>query len=284
MNETFETKNIYLGAPEALTPLKFLNGVACKSKKLLFVVIAYMVSLASSFIGFFGIKVGFSSTVVQFIELFSQNLDAESAEALTNISAIASALDAAFLGIAVIVLLPAILTAVGALLIYLGAKKENPDMAYNGTLLLRILFTFHTVVCALGIAFTVIALLAATNDEPAIIVFAVIAGVILLVPLSIAASYYGKLTQMFRGLGKSVRTDINVLKVSSLVTVINWISAIIGIISAVTTIGSTSLLGISNLLSAIALIIVTTIFSDYKNEFGNPTKENIKAAKEYVKY
>lgn len=281
MNETFETKNIYSGEPEAFTPMRFLAGAG---KKLLFVAIAYTVSLAASFIGFFGIKVGFSTAVAQFIELFSENLDAEAAEALANIGAAAGVFDAAFLGIAIVALLPAILTAVGALLIYFGVKKENPNMAYNGTLILRILFTFHTVMCALGIALTVICLAAASLAEAGFVVLAVIVGVIFLVPLSISVSYYSKLTKMFKNLGTSVRTDINVLKVYSLVTAVNWVAAICSIISAVTTLGTASLTGISNLLSAIALIIVTMMFSDYKDEFGEPTKENVQAAKEYGKY
>ncbi len=283
MNEIFETKNIYSGDPEAFTPMKFLSGLACGSKKLLFVAIAYMVSLVASLIGFFGLKVGFSSTVAQFIELFSQNLDTEGAEALTNIEAIASALDAAFLGVAIIALLPAILTAAGSLLIYLGAKKDDPNMVYHGTLLLRILFTFNTVICSLGIALTVVFVIGACTNEPRFAVLAVIAGIFLLVPLCIASTYFGKFTKMFQDLGTSVRTDINVLKVYSFVTVINWISAICGILSAVTSLGTTSLTGISSLFSAIALIIVTTMFSDYKDEFGEPTKENRKAAKEYLK-
>lgn len=281
MNETLETKNIYSGDPEAFTPMKFLGGLACGSKKLLLVVIAYMVSLLSSLVGFFGLKVGFSSTVAQFIELFSENLNTEGAEALTNIEAIASALDAAFLGVALIALLPAILTAVGALLIYLGAKKYDPNMTYHGTLLLRILFTFNTVICALGIALMVLCIIGVFANEPQLGVFAVIAGIIILVPLGISITYFGNFTKMFQDLGTSVRTDINVLKVYSLVTVINWISAICGILSAVMSLGT--LTGISSLFSAIALIIVTTMFSDYKDEFGEPTKENRKAAKEYLK-
>ena len=280
MNETFEKENIYSEEPEVFTPMKFLSGLACGSKKLLFVVIAYTVSLAASLAGSFGLKAGFVSAIAQFVELMGENLDAEAAEALAGVVSIAGALDSVFLGVAIVSLLPTVLTAVGALLIYLGAKNNAPSTLSKGTLLLHILFTFHTVVCALGIALTTLCVIGICAIEPKIAPVGIIIGIIILVPICISISYYGKFAKMFRDLGTSARTGINVLKVYSLVTVINWVSAIGGLISAVT---SFSFSGIGNLLSSIALIIVTMAFSDYKDEFGEPTKENRKAAKEYLK-
>jgi uncharacterized membrane protein len=85
---------------------------------------------------------------------------------------------------------------------------------------------------------------------------------------------------MFKNLGISLRTDINVLKVYSIVTVFNWIAAICNIISAVGSLGTNFLGSIGSLLTSIALIFVTAMFSEYKDEMGDPTKENIQAAKE----
>jgi uncharacterized membrane protein len=92
--------------------------------------------------------------------------------------------------------------------------------------------------------------------------------------------YYGKFAKMLKELGVTIRTNINTLKVSSYVTIINWIFAVCGIISAVSSLGSSFIGSLGELLSAVALMFVAMLFSDYKEEFGDPTSENIEAAKE----
>lgn len=251
-----------------LTPFKFLQNFACKSKNMLFVVIAYTVSLASGLLGFFSLKTGLLSTAAEITAL----LGGEAADTLATISEAAQAIASAVTVIALAGLLPVLLKALGALLLYLGAKKGDASLACKGTLLLRILFTIHTVLCSLGIALTVICVIAVFVNAPKFAVLAVIIGVIAIIPLSIANTYYGKFTKMFSQLGTSLCTGINVLRVSELVTVINWIFAVCGIISAVTSLGSNLFGSASSFLSAGALIIVTTAFLEYKKTFGAPAK------------
>lgn len=255
-----------------LTPFKFLQNFACKSKNMLFVVIAYTVSLTSGLLGFFSLKTGLLSTAAEITALLGELLGDEAADTLATISEAAQAIASAVTVIALAGLLPVLLKALGALLLYLGAKKGDASLACKGTLLLRILFTLHTVLCSLGIALTVICVIAVFVNAPKFVVLAVIIGVIAIIPLGIANTYYGKFTKMFSQLGTSLCTGINVLRVSELVTVINWIFAVCGIISAVTSLGSNLFGSASSFLSAGALIIVTTAFSEYKKMFGDPAK------------
>lgn len=281
MNETFETKNIYSGDPYAITPMKFIKKLILRNNKFLFVVAAYIISLATSAISIFSIKLGFGEIIAQFIELLGANVDTETAAILAEIQSAAGVIDSVFLGVALVGLLPSILVAVGCLLIYMGVKKDDSSMACNGTLIFRILYTYHTVVCSLGIAFVVICVLAICSEMAEMAALAIIIGILVLIPLIIANTYYSKFAKMFKNLGTGLRTDINVLKVYSIVTVINWVTAICGIISAASSLGTSFLGSIGNLLTSIALIFVTMMFSEYKDEMGDPTKENIKAAKEY---
>jgi len=281
MNETLETKNIYSGDSSAITPFKLIKRLILGSNKFLIVVIAYVAALVTNTVSAFSAKFLFGSVVEQITEMLSHTLEDAATEAITQIQAFASVFDSVFLGIVLIGMLPTVLMAVGCLLIYMGAKKDDPSAFCNGALLFRILFTYQNVVYSLGIALVVICVAAICVSVPEAAVIAIIVGIIILIPICIANSYYSKFAKMFKNLSTSVRTDINVFKVYSLVTVINWISAILGIISAVGSLGTNFMGSIGGLLTSVALIIVTTMFSEYKDEMGDPTKENIQAAKEY---
>jgi hypothetical protein len=215
-----------------------------------------------------------------FIEIAGEGIDAETMAMLTDIQSVAGVIDSAILGAAIVALLPSILIAVGCLLLYMGVKKDNISMACNGTLIFRILYTYNTVVCSLGIALVVICVIVLCATVSEVAALAIILGIIALIPLILVNTYYSKFAKMFKNLGISLRTDINVLKVYSIVTVFNWIAAICNIISAVGSLGTNFLGSIGSLLTSIALIFVTAMFSEYKDEMGDPTKENIQAAKE----
>ena len=279
MNETFETKNVYSGDPYALTPMKLLKKLVLGNNKFLFAVIAYITSLVTSAIGIFSIRLGFGEIIAELVNLLGEGLDTETLAILNEIQSVAGVIDSVFLGIALVGLLPSILVAAGCLLIYMGAKKNDISMVCNGSLLFRILFTYNTVVSALGIACVVIIAMVICINMAEAAAVAIILAVIVLIPMIVATSYYSKFANMFANLSTSLRTDINVLKVYSLVTVINWIFAIFGIVSAVSSLGTGFLGSIGNLLTSIAFIFITMMFSEYKEEMGDPTKENIKAAK-----
>lgn len=272
MNEPLETKNIYESEPAGLTPWILIRKLLLNNK-FLCVVIAQAVALLTSVIGIFTLRISLSEIISEFIMLAGENLTEEAAATLAQIQSMAGVIDSIFIGAMIIGLLPTIIVAVGCLLLYMGAKKDDPSTACNGALLFRILFTYHTVVCSLGIAFVVLCVVALCAQMAELAVLGVILGIVIIVPLIIANTYYSKFAKMFKNLGKAIRTDINVLKVYSLVTVINWISAICGLISAA---GS---FDIGSILSSISLILITTMFNEYKDEMGDPTPENIEAAK-----
>jgi hypothetical protein len=108
----------------------------------------------------------------------------------------------------------------------------------------------------------------------------ILLSIFILVPLVLTITYYGKFEKMLKNLGLSARTGINTLKVSSYVTVITKIAAILGIISAVLSIGSSLIGSLGDLLSSVALLFVADLFVEYKDEMGTPTPEDIQAAKE----
>ncbi|MBQ8447341.1 MAG: hypothetical protein IJX27_00235 [Clostridia bacterium] len=278
MNETFETS-----ALEATTPVSFLKSTFTSGKKMLVIVIAFAVSLLSGLIGIFATRFNIMAYVSEFLGVIEETgvaLDSSVLEAIDALVSVANVIDAIFICISVINLVPVALMAAGAFLIYYGVTKDDFAKATLGTLLFRILFIYQIVMNALGICATLLCafILAAAVGELAVLVF--IIAIIVCAPMVLSALYYGKFAKMLKELGVTIRTNINTLKVSSYVTVINWIFAVCGIISAVSSLGSSFIGGLGELLSAVALMFVAMLFSDYKEEFGDPTSENIEAAKE----
>jgi hypothetical protein len=270
MNETFEAS-----ALQAATPMSFMKSTFTSGKKMLVIVIAYVASLVSSLIGVFtsGIKVSdFVDYITAVIEGSGMAIDSATQEALDQIMLAANTIDAIFLAIGLISLIPVALMAAGAYLIYSGALKEDASKASLGTLLFRILFTYQLVVYIIGMVLAVLcafALSAVLEDFAALFI---LIGIIACVPLLLSAIYYGKFAKMFKNLGVSIRTGTNELKVSSYVNVINWIAAICGIISAVSSLGSNFLGAVGSALAAVALMFVAMLFSEYKEKFGDPVK------------
>jgi hypothetical protein len=278
MNETFETSTL-----QATTPISFLKNTFTSGKKMLVIVIAFAFSLLSGLIGIFATRFNMMAFVEEFLRIIEETgvaLNSSALEAIDTLISVANVIDVIFICISIISLLPVALMAAGAFLIYYGVIKDDLAKATLGTLLFRILFIYQIVMSALGICVTLICafILAAVVGEFAVLVF--IIAIIVSAPMVLSVFYYGKFAKMLKELGVTIRTNINTLKVSSYVTIINWIFAVCGIISAVSSLGSNFIGSLGELLSAVALMFVAMLFSDYKEEFGDPTSENIEAAKE----
>ena len=267
MNETLDTS-----MSQAMTPLRFLEKTFTSGKKMLFIVIAYAVSLVSGIISACSVGYPFSSFLAYIDVLLKETgtaLDSATTEALAQLEEIAATIDTTLFVMGFIALIPTALIACGAFFIYNGAVNKNASKAALGTLLIRILFIYQFVVCMLGLALTVLCtvlLSAAASDYIAL--FAIIA-VIIAIPTVLSAIYYGKFGKMFKNLGESIRTGENKLKVYSYVTVINWIVAVSSLISAVSSL-SDFISALSTIFAAVSLILVTKLFSEYKEEMGDP--------------
>ncbi len=270
MNETFEASTL-----QATTPMSFLKSTFTSGKKMLVIVIAYVASLVSSLIGVFTSGIKISDILDSFISIIEESgmpIDSATQDAIDELMLLAGSIDAVFIVIGIIGLIPVALMAAGAYLIYSGAIKEDASKTSLGTLLFRILFTYQLVVYILGMVLTALCTFALSDALEDFAALFFLIGIIVFVPLLLSALYYGKFAKMFKNLGVSLRTGTNALKVSSYVNTINWIAAICGIISAVSTLRSNFLGGVGSILSAVALMFVAMLFSEYKEKFGDPTK------------
>ena len=272
MNETLDTS-----MSQSLTPLRFLEKTFTSGKKMLFIVIAYAVSLVSGLISACSVGYPFSSILAYINAVISETgtpVDASVTETLAQLEAIAETVDVTLFIMGFIALIPTALIACGAFFIYNGAVNKDASKASLGTLLIRILFIYQFVVCMLGLALTLLCTVLLSASAPDYIALFAIIAVILAIPVVLTAIYYGKFGKMFKNLGESVRTGENKLKVYSYVTVINWIVAVSSILSAVSSLASDFIGTISTIFSAVSLIFVTMLFSEYKEEMGDPDVEN----------
>ena len=279
MNEIYEAPEV-----QALTPIRFMKRTFASSKKMLVIVIAYAVALVSGLIGVLATRFNLMDYVNEFLAIAAESgatIDAATQEAIDWLTSISQTVDTVFVVIGIAGLIPAALMAAGAFLIYSGATKEDASKVCLGALLFRILFICQIVMYSLAMLVTAICsfiLASAFADFAAVII---LLDVFIIAPMVLTVIYYGKFEKMLRSLSLSVRTEINALTVSSYVTVLTKISAILGIVSAVLSIGSDLIGSLGSLLSSAALLFVADLFNEYKDEMGAPTPENIQAAKEH---
>ena len=278
MNETYETTEV-----QALTPMRFMKRAFTSSKKMLIIVIAYFVSLASGLIGILATNFKLMDYVNAFlaeVEAAGATIDAATQEAIDLLTSLAGTVDTVLLVMGIAGLIPAALMAAGAFLIYSGATKEDASKVCLGTLLFRILFIYQIVMMSIAMLITVLCSVVLAYSFADFAALVILCDVFILVPLVLTVIYYGKFEKMLKNLGISARTGINTLTVSSYVTVLTKISAVLGIISSALSIGSDLIGSLGGLLSGVALFFVATLFTEYKDEMGTPTPENIQAAKE----
>jgi hypothetical protein len=253
------------------------------SKKMLIIVAAYVISLVSGLIGVLATNFKLMDFVNEFLAMVEESgatIDTATQEAIDWLSYIANTVDTLFVVIGIAGLIPAALMAAGVLLIYFGVMKDDASKVSIGALLFRILFIYQIVLQSLAALLVLLCsamLSIAFTDFAALVI---LLSIFILVPLVLTITYYGKFEKMLKNLGLSARTGINTLKVSSYVTVITKIAAILGIISAVLSIGSSLIGSLGDLLSSVALLFVADLFVEYKDEMGTPTPEDIQAAKE----
>jgi hypothetical protein len=278
MNETFETSQV-----QSKTPMSFMKRMFMSSKKMLIIVAAYVISLVSGLIGVLATNFKLMDFVNEFLAMVEESgatIDTATQEAIDWLSSIANTVDTLFVVIGIAGLIPAALMAAGVLLIYFGVMKDDASKVSIGALLFRILFIYQIVLQSLAVLLVLLCsamLSIAFTDFAALVI---LLSIFILVPLVLTITYYGKFEKMLKNLGLSARTGINTLKVSSYVTVITKIAAILGIISAVLSIGSSLIGSLGDLLSSVALLFVADLFVEYKDEMGTPTPEDIQAAKE----
>jgi hypothetical protein len=278
MNETFETSQV-----QSKTPMSFMKRMFMSSKKMLIIVAAYVISLVSGLIGVLATNFKLMDFVNEFLAMVEESgatIDTATQEAIDWLSSIANTVDTLFVVIGIAGLIPAALMAAGVLLIYFGVMKDDASKVSIGALLFRILFIYQIVLQSLAALLVLLCsamLSIAFTDFAALVI---LLSIFILVPLVLTITYYGKFEKMLKNLGLSARTGINTLKVSSYVTVITKIAAILGIISAVLSIGSSLIGSLGDLLSSVALLFVADLFVEYKDEMGTPTPEDIQAAKE----
>jgi hypothetical protein len=278
MNETFETSQV-----QSKTPMSFMKRMFMSSKKMIIIVAAYVISLVSGLIGVLATNFKLMDFVNEFLAMVEESgatIDTATQEAIDWLSSIANTVDTLFVVIGIAGLIPAALMAAGVLLIYFGVMKDDASKVSIGALLFRILFIYQIVLQSLAALLVLLCsamLSIAFTDFAALVI---LLSIFILVPLVLTITYYGKFEKMLKNLGLSARTGINTLKVSSYVTVITKIAAILGIISAVLSIGSSLIGSLGDLLSSVALLFVADLFVEYKDEMGTPTPEDIQAAKE----
>jgi hypothetical protein len=278
MNETFETSQV-----QSKTPMSFMKRMFMSSKKMIIIVAAYVISLVSGLIGVLATNFKLMDFVNEFLAMVEESgatIDTATQEAIDWLSSIANTVDTLFVVIGIAGLIPAALMAAGVLLIYFGVMKDDASKVSIGALLFRILFIYQIVLQSLAVLLVLLCsamLSIAFTDFAALVI---LLSIFILVPLVLTITYYGKFEKMLKNLGLSARTGINTLKVSSYVTVITKIAAILGIISAVLSIGSSLIGSLGDLLSSVALLFVADLFVEYKDEMGAPTPEDIQAAKE----
>ena len=278
MNETFETSQV-----QSKTPMSFMKRMFMSSKKMFIIVAAYVISLVSGLIGVLATNFKLMDFVNEFLAMVEESgatIDTATQEAIDWLSSIANTVDTLFVVIGIAGLIPAALMAAGVLLIYFGVMKDDASKVSIGALIFRILFIYQIVLQSLAALLVLLCsamLSIAFTDFAALVI---LLSIFILVPLVLTITYYGKFEKMLKNLGLSARTGINTLKVSSYVTVITKIAAILGIISAVLSIGSSLIGSLGDLLSSVALLFVADLFVEYKDEMGTPTPEDIQAAKE----
>ena len=278
MNETFETSQV-----QSKTPMSFMKRMFMSSKKMFIIVAAYVISLVSGLFGVLATNFKLMDFVNEFLAMVEESgatIDTATQEAIDWLSSIANTVDTLFVVIGIAGLIPAALMAAGVLLIYFGVMKDDASKVSIGALIFRILFIYQIVLQSLAALLVLLCsamLSIAFTDFAALVI---LLSIFILVPLVLTITYYGKFEKMLKNLGLSARTGINTLKVSSYVTVITKIAAILGIISAVLSIGSSLIGSLGDLLSSVALLFVADLFVEYKDEMGTPTPEDIQAAKE----
>ena len=276
-NQNFEMQNPLLEKTPAATAKRLLA-----SQGFLFVVIFQIISLVFSAITAVGNK-GVFSALMQEAEILNESLDDALIEILEAIQPYIVVMNNALLTISFITLIPTFLLTLGLAFMHFGAKKNDDKMAANGAYITSIFAAINLIVPIFYILVMVLVgviVVAFEPDAMSVIIFTIL---MLSVPFIFAIIYHSKLIDTLIGLRNTLKTGIHACKVYSYVTVLNWIVAVLNLVSGFGAMTSNVFGAVSTILSAVALIIINLKLSDYKRAEGVPEFEDMKRAKEIVR-
>ncbi len=276
-NQNFEMQNPLFEKTPATTAKRLLA-----SQGFLFVVIFQIITLIFSLIAALGNK-GVFSALMQEVEILNETLDDALIEILEAIQPYIVVMNNAIFSISFISLIPTILLTVGLAFMHFGAKKNDDKMAANGAYIASIFAAINLIVPIFYILVMILVGVIVVAFEPNAMGGIIISILMLSIPFLFSIIYYSKLIDTLIGLRNTLKTGIHACKVYSYVTVLNWIIAVLNLISGFGAMTSNVFSAVSTILSAVALIIINLKLSDYKRAEGIPEFEDMKRAKEAVR-
>lgn len=276
-NQNFEMQNPLFEKTPAATAKRLLA-----SQGFLFVVIFQIISLVFSVITAFGNK-GLFSALMQEAEILNESLDDTLVEILEALQPYIVVMNNALLTISFITLIPTFLLTLGLAFMHFGAKKNDDKMAANGAYIASIFSAINLIVPIFYILVMILVGVIVIAFEPDAMSALIVTILILSIPFIFAIIYHSKLIDTLIGLRNTLKTGIHACKVYSYVIVLNWIAAVLNLISGFGAMTNNIFGAVSTILSAVALIIINLKLSDYKHTEGVPEFEDMKRAKEAVR-
>ncbi|MBR7100420.1 MAG: hypothetical protein IKC91_04620 [Clostridia bacterium] len=188
----------------------------------------------------------------------------------------AKLLDKYFFSIALAALTPYIFTFIGYLWLYIGAKNGKDKTVARGATVFQVFNMISVVVLALYLVLFICLMLLcvveflSTKDS-----LYIVEGIVLLLfffVIVLVLKFYSNFANMWKGLKQTVLTGKNCCKVSSYVVFWCWVGIVLSIVGAVASLAMSILTAIIAALNVVCNIIVIGVFTNFKDEEGEPQK------------
>ena len=252
--------NFYTNEYETL-PVSVLRKLLT-GKMFLFIVAFQAVTFVFDLISALSSRAAFTTAVIAADKLFGASMDA----ILDKLKAIAPTLDTAVFSINLISLTFPALIALGCLMLYLGAKKQDNAQASAGALICRIycalrIISTSAIIIALAVLVNVItgfSLLALVNTV----------AIIFMILLAFIYVYFAKLFTVLGGIQKAFRGDENAVKHSDYVILGGRIWVALQLIVAIRNFPLNLLSLVPEVCTALCVLFISELLSKFKKSTG----------------